>query len=96
MPEFQALADAHARDPAVRLLSISTDEPAALRDFMAEHGYRFEVLPDSGYAETAKVRSFPTLWVLDRDGRIAYTRTGTTQHLREEFTWRIDSLRDRG
>lgn len=96
MPEFQALADAYARDPAVRILSISTDDAASLREWMSEHGHRFEVLPDQGYAGTARVHNFPTLWVLDREGRIAYTRIGTSRHLREEFTWRIDSLRQRG
>ena len=97
LPEFQALADAYARDPAVEIVSIYADGKAAeVREWMRARGHKFDVLLDAGYCTSNGVNMFPTLWVLDREGRIAYKHLGPSKHLREEFGWRIESLRGTG
>ncbi|HEY8375724.1 MAG TPA: TlpA disulfide reductase family protein [Nannocystis sp.] len=98
LPEFQAFVDAHAGAPDVVITSVHSggraEEVAA---WMREGGHRFEVLMDDGYSERAGVRSFPTTWFLDPEGRLRLVAEfGTSRHLREEFAWRIEALRERG
>lgn len=96
LPEFQALADAYAGDPQVKVISIYPHgEQPEVSAWMRERGYTFDVLIAGDYCDVNKIDSFPTLWVLDRDSRIAFTSTGSDARLREEFTWRVESLRRR-
>lgn len=94
LPEFQKLADDYANDPEVEVVSIyNQGERDEVNAWMRERGYNFDVLLAGDYCEESKVNSFPTLWVLDRDGKLAYSRSGGVQRLREEFGWRVESLR---
>lgn len=97
LPEFAALARAYARDPEVEILTIHNDgEADEIAAWMREHGHDFPVLLDRGYCEQAGVRAFPTIWVLDRAGRVVFSERGAKPNLREEYGWRIESLRRRG
>jgi hypothetical protein len=60
---------------------------------MEEQGYSFPVLIDEGYRFEMGVFGIPFTWFLDREGRIVYEKLGWSQHLLEEFVWRIESLR---
>jgi tetratricopeptide (TPR) repeat protein len=97
MPELQALHESLSDDPEVALLTINNDRnPDDVPLWMAEKSFAFPVLLDDGYvAGAAAVSAFPTTWVLDRSGRIAFLKEGWSQELIEELTWRIDALRDR-
>lgn len=94
LPEFEKLVEDYARDREVEIVTIHNagekDEVAA---WMRDNKHSFPVLLDGGYCAQAGVTTFPTFWILDREGRIAYDLKGAAGHLREEFGWRIESLR---
>jgi peroxiredoxin len=75
--------DALARDTAV--LSIATDSGSAQRvaSYAAEHKIALRVIPDPD-GELSKrfgVHSFPTTFLLDRDGAIRHSEVGYTTEL---------------
>lgn len=96
LPDFQLLHERYAKDDDVAILSINNDEDAEMAaSWMAEHGYDFPVLRDDGYVrDVAGVRAFPTTWFVDRAGRIVYEKQGWTEDLLDEFTWRIEAIRE--
>ena len=59
---------------------------------MKQKRYTFPVLLDDGFAAKI-VTTFPTTWFLDRDGRRVFVKTGWSEKLLEEFSWRIEALR---
>ncbi|MCY1010434.1 redoxin domain-containing protein [Nannocystis pusilla] len=94
LPEFEQLIRDYARDRDVEILTIHFGgEKDEVARWMREHKHRFPVLLDAGFCQKAGVEMFPTFWVLDREGRLAYTLPGASENLREEFAWRIESLR---
>jgi hypothetical protein len=62
---------------------------------MEARGYDLPVLWGDGYAGKVGVNSFPTTWVVDRNGRIAFKVIGGTMRFAEEFGWRIEAVMDR-
>jgi len=96
MPELQKLHETLADDPEVTLITINNDpNPDDVPAWMEEKGYGFPVLLDEGYvAGEAGISSFPTTWVLDKEGRIVFDKKGWSQELLEEFTWRIEAVRE--
>ena len=97
MPDFQRLHDRYATVEDVAIISINNDDDwDVARTWMEEQGYDFTVLRDDGYVmRDAGVTGFPTTWFVDRAGRIAFQKRGWTEKLLEEFSWRIESLRQR-
>lgn len=94
MPELQKLVARYANDPRVRIVTIDNDEDLALvRKFMAEKHYEFPVLLDDGYVAANGVTGFPTTWFLDPQGRIAFDKKGANDKLQEEWSWRIEALK---
>nr|WP_276600335.1 TlpA disulfide reductase family protein [Nannocystis sp. ILAH1] len=94
LPAFEKLIEDYARDRDVEILTIHYGgEKTEVARWMREHKHRFPVLLDGGFCQKAGVEVFPTFWVLDREGRLAYTLPGASENLREEFGWRIESLR---
>jgi hypothetical protein len=59
---------------------------------MDQRGYDFTALWANGYARKAGVMGFPTTWVVDREGRIAFEVLGGTDHFDQEYGWRIEAL----
>lgn len=97
MAEFQLLAAKYSGDASVRILTINNDKDVgALRQWMNTKGYTFTTLIDDGFVSRAGVNAFPTTWFLDRDGRIRFIKVGTSEHLAEEFAWRVEMLRAGG
>ncbi len=39
------------------------------------------------------LHEYPTTWVLDRQGRVVFTKIGWSEKLVEEFAWRIETAR---
>ena len=94
MPEFQMLYDKYRNDPNVLILSIDNDpDKEIVKPWMIKNHYSFPVLYDDGYVAKADIKGFPTTWFIDRDGRIAYIKSGFSKYLLEEFSWRIESLK---
>ena len=95
LPEYQEFDERYRHDPEVHVFSISNDETnEIIEDFLAKNDYDFTVLVDDGYAERAAVRAWPTTWFVDRDGYIQFVQVGTALKLDEEFSWRVEALRE--
>ncbi|WAS94571.1 redoxin domain-containing protein [Nannocystis punicea] len=94
LPEFEKLIKDYARDREVEFLTIhSGGETEEVAQWMREHKHAFPVLLDRGFCQKAGIAAFPTFWILDRDGGLAYSLPGAAPNMREEFAWRIESLR---
>lgn len=96
MPDVQALFERYADASDVAILTINNDaNHNETRDWMAERGYDFPVLWDDGFiASDAGVTGFPTTWFIDPRGFIVYEQRGWTEKLLEEFSWRIEEIRN--
>ena len=95
MPDFQKLHEKYGDSPDVVILTIDNDDnPDDVAPWMQQKKYSFPVLLDDGYvAQKAKITSFPTTWFLDRDGKKAFEKVGWSEQLLEEFSWRIEAIR---
>ncbi len=94
LPEYQKLFEQYAKDPDVAILTIDNDQNADdVPPWMAQKKYTFPVLIDDGYVAKTGIRSFPTTWFLDLQGRKAFEKVGWSEHLLEEFGWRIEALK---
>ena len=95
MPEYQEFDKRYREDPEVHVLSISNDETnEIIEDFLAKNNFDFTVLVDDDYVERAGVTAWPTTWFVDRDGYVRFEKTGTALRLDEEFSWRVEALRE--
>ena len=95
LPEYQEFDERYREDPDVHVLSISNDESnQIIEDYLAKNNFDFTVLVDGGYAERARVRAWPTTWFVDRDGYVQFVQIGTALKLDEEFSWRVEALRE--
>jgi tetratricopeptide (TPR) repeat protein len=95
MPDFQKLHRQYRNDPGVAVLTLDNDpNPDSVREWMQKKQFDFPVLLDDGYVRKVGVQAFPTTWFLDREGRIAFVQEGWSQHLVEEFGWRIEALKE--
>jgi len=93
LPEYQQLARKYAGDPRVVVLTINNDgNPDQVRKWMRSKKFDFPVLLDNGFSKKEKVSAWPTTWFIDQQGRMAFQKEGWTEHLLEEFSWRIDAL----
>ena len=76
------------------ILTINAMDPT--RDFvlkwMEQRNYEFTVLWGDGYYQEVGVMAFPTTWVVDREGNIAFEVMGGTIHFAQEFGWRVEAL----
>lgn len=92
MPEFQQLYKKYQTDKDVVILSINSEEDVAtINDFMKTQKYDFPVIMSGDY--TKDVEAIPTTWFVDRNGKVVYTKVGSTKNLIEEFDWRIEELK---
>lgn len=94
MPDLQRLHEQYSADPEVEILAIDYfDAPDAVREWITEHGYTFQVLLDDDYVMDAEIDVFPTTWFVDRQGRIVHTKTGATDTLFQEFGRKVEALK---
>jgi thiol-disulfide isomerase/thioredoxin len=92
-PQIQQLHEKYRDDPGVVFITVDVyDDPDDVRTWMAENKYDFPVLLDDHFAASAGVRSYPTTWFVDRNGRIVFSYSGETAEVFEEFVWRIEML----
>ena len=95
LPEYQEFDERYREDPDVHVLSISNDESnEIIEDYLAKNNFDFTVLVDAGYSDRAGVNAWPTTWFVDRDGYVQFVQRGTALKLDEEFSWRVEALRE--
>jgi hypothetical protein len=79
----------------VAVLTINSRDgtPNQVQMWMEARGYEFPVLWDDGYVRRAGVRGFPTTWVVDQEGRIAFEWVGgDANRFAQELTWRVEAV----
>ena len=95
MPEYQKFDERYRDDAEVAVLSISNDRTNdVIEDYLAENDFDFTVLVDDDYVTRAGVSAWPTTWFVDREGYIQFVKIGTALKLDEEFSWRVEALRE--
>ncbi|MCY3699602.1 MAG: redoxin domain-containing protein [Gemmatimonadetes bacterium] len=95
MPEYQKFDERYRDDPEVSVVSISNDTSRDLvEDYLERNDFDFQVLMDDGYVQRAGIGAWPTTWFVDRDGYIQFVKIGNTSKLDEEFSWRVEALRE--
>jgi len=94
LPEIQRFAETYAGSNAVAVLTINTLDPTRdhVRRWMEARGYDFPVLWGGDYALEVGVAPFPTTWVVDREGRIAFKAVGPDTRFTEKLEWWIAAL----
>jgi hypothetical protein len=63
---------------------------------MDDRGYDFPVLWNDNYTGEAGVRSYPTTWVVDREGRIVFDIPVEPGNFGQELRWRVEAVLDGG
>ena len=95
MPEYQKFDVRYRDDPDVRVVSISNDTSReVVEEYLTRNNFDFEVLMDDGYVQRAGIPAWPTTWFLDRDGYVQFVKRGNTAKLDEEFSWRVEAIRE--
>ena len=95
MPEYQKFDERYRTDPDIRVLSISNDPSHdVIEEYLSKNNFDFTVLVDDGYVGRAGVFAWPTTWFVDREGYIQFVKIGTATKLDEEFSWRVEALRE--
>lgn len=95
MPEYQKFDERYRDDAEVAVVSISNDRTNdIIEEYLAKNDFDFTVLVDDNYVERAGVSAWPTTWFVDREGYIQFVKIGTALKLDEEFSWRVEALRE--
>ena len=95
MPEYQKFDERYRDDAEVAVVSISNDRTNdIIEEYLAKNDFDFTVLVDDNYVERAGVSAWPTTWFVDREGYIQFVKIGTALKLDEEFSWRVEAIRD--
>lgn len=95
MPDYQALVKKYANDPKVAIFTVNNDPDLdKVKKWMADQKYDFDVLLDDGWLGKQSMFSFPTTWFIDPQGRLAFEKRGWSEKLVQEFSWRIDALKE--
>jgi thiol-disulfide isomerase/thioredoxin len=99
MPELQQFYDKYRGDSSVAVLTISNDKDLQeLKDWMAKRKFTIPTLwdgADPGYTASTAVAAWPTTWFIDREGKVQFTTRGNSGALVEEWSWRLEAMRER-
>ena len=77
MPHLQKIVEKFANTTDVRFLSISTDNSRdPVKPFIEKNKYSMKVLYDNEASLAYEVRSIPSLFLIDREGKIQYKHVG--------------------
>lgn len=92
MPLLENLRKEFEKNPKVEILGISCQEPknADPVKFMKDKNINYRTLLNGD--EVAKkfgVSGFPTLFIIDKNGKIVYTKVGFSENLQEELSKEI-------
>jgi thiol-disulfide isomerase/thioredoxin len=94
MPSMQRLKEKMAGRPFAMLGVNSGEPPADLEEFLKVVKVDFSILLDSDSAATKhwKVFGLPTSFLIDRQGRVRYSLTGTTEWDKGEAVALIEEM----
>jgi len=86
MPDLQALHEKY-QDQRVQVIGISVhDAPGKAEKFVAKKGYNYEFLVQGDeLAKRLKLDTYPTLFVLDKDGKILHAEKGRREKAMKDF-----------
>jgi peroxiredoxin len=92
LPHLQLLRERY-RDRPVQILGVNVDEdPADAKFIAAEFKLNYPTLLAESTQQDYGVTSYPTLYIIDRDGVIAHVQRGYSERLDEELAAVIDQL----
>lgn len=92
MPQMKQLAEDFRGEP-VAVLGMNTDKDEQDARFVVDAmGLNYPTLKAEGLPEKYKVRGFPTLIIIDRDGKVADVHVGYSPTLREEVSEIVKGL----
>jgi len=99
MSELQEFSDKYKSDKDVAVLTLDQgDKLEDVKKFMADKKYSLPVLMDDGYLDKIPQFSnggaFPTTLFIDKTGKVAFVKVGNSGNLVEEFSWRVDLLKE--
>ncbi|RJP73688.1 MAG: hypothetical protein C4524_14320 [Candidatus Zixiibacteriota bacterium] len=81
------------KERGIELLAITTDKDTSkVAPFIAEHQYTFPVLFNQGTSRDYDVSGIPTLYVVDREGRLQYRHLGYRPDVVELINLQIEAL----
>ncbi|MFH1009737.1 MAG: redoxin domain-containing protein [bacterium] len=83
--------------PNVKVFGINVWErqkdPEKVKSFVKSNGFKFPILfGDDKVASNYGVKSIPTLFVIQPDGKIAYRHVGYNPNIMETLTWQVDEI----
>lgn len=97
MPDLQTLHEKYRDTSDVVLLTVDyRDTPDRVRSYMSRNEFDFPVLIDRGYTDECGIEAYPTTLFVAPSGEVLYRKRGYTDDLVEEFSWRIEALRQEG
>ncbi len=99
MTELQEFHDKYKADKEVAVLTLDQgDTLEVVKKFMADKKYSMPVMVNDGYIDKTPQFSnggaFPTTLFIDKNGKVAFVKVGNSSNLVEEFSWRVDLLKE--
>lgn len=92
MPKLNSLVE-QFEGKGVVFIGFSPDSPDELREFLADHTFKYEVIPDSTpIAMEFKVTGAPTHIIIDREGNVSYVLHGAVEDVQADLSSRIEAL----
>jgi peroxiredoxin len=97
MSELQEFFEKYQSDEDVAILTLDRgDTLETVKKFMADRKLTLPVLMDDGYLDKIPQfgGAFPTTFFIDKNGKVAFVKVGNSGNLVEEFSWRVDLLKE--
>jgi thiol-disulfide isomerase/thioredoxin/tetratricopeptide (TPR) repeat protein len=97
MSELQEFFDKYQSDKDVAILTLDKgDTLETVKKFMVDRKLTLPVLMDDGYLDKIPQfgGAFPTTFFIDKNGKVAFVKVGNSGNLVEEFSWRVDLLKE--
>jgi thiol-disulfide isomerase/thioredoxin len=93
-PELQMIHDRYEDDEDVRVIGVHYDHRGTPRDYMRQHGYTFELIPDGRAMVSALgVKKIPQVIVVSPAGEVVLSQVGFAKGDGEEIVGVIEGLR---
>ena len=91
MPDLEKLYQQYGDQ--VDFYFVTSDDPEKVRNFMSKHEYTFPVYFSTGKKpENLSSNSLPTTYVIAKNGKIVFDKTGTANWNSDRFTSVLDHL----
>lgn len=98
MPDLEKFYEEYQNNPDVVFLSVATDvmdtPTATIENYIKSHNFQFTVLRGPDYATNNHINAIPLTWFIDPNGKLVFSKLGSSKNLIQEFNWRIEALRN--